>query len=110
MSTPCQCPLAGYCSTHGRVMSAVRHRQCREQRGYFEAFAKSAGRQPIGPPRKSRGLGDTVAKITRATGLDKVAKAVARVTGKPCGCAERQAALNALVPYSTAPQEPPSPR
>lgn len=41
------------------------------------------------PPVKSRGLGDTIAKITRAVGI------------KPCGgCKKRQAALNKLVPYS----------
>lgn len=50
----------------------------------------------------SRGLGDTVTKITRATGLSKLAKAVERVTGKPCGCGKRAEALNALVPFRTA--------
>lgn len=43
----------------------------------------------------SRGLGDTVAKFTRATGLDKLA-------GDGCGCKKRQAALNALLPYKSA--------
>lgn len=46
---------------------------------------------------KSRGLGDTVAKITRATGIDRAVKAVA---GKGCGCGKRQKKLNARVPYS----------
>lgn len=40
----------------------------------------------------SRGLGDTVAKVIHATGLDKLAP-------KGCGCKKRQAALNAAVPY-----------
>lgn len=46
---------------------------------------------------KSRGLGDTVAKITRATGIDRTVKAVA---GKGCGCGERQKRWNAKAPYS----------
>ncbi len=48
---------------------------------------------------ESRGLGDTVAKITHATGLDKLAQLYTQVTGKPCGCTSRQEALNKLVPY-----------
>ena len=46
----------------------------------------------------SRGLGDTVKKITHAIGIDK---AVEKVFGtKGCGCAKRQSKLNELVPYS----------
>ncbi len=48
---------------------------------------------------KSRGLGDTIAKIAERTGLAKVAKVFERVTGKGCGCGKRQEALNKLVPY-----------
>ena len=39
---------------------------------------------------KSKGLGDTIAKVTKATGIDKVVKAIA---GDDCGCAERQEKL-----------------
>lgn len=45
------------------------------------------------------GLGDTIANITHATGLDRLAEAYTAITGKPCGCKERQEALNKLVPY-----------
>lgn len=34
----CVCPLAGYCDTHKRTMSELRHRQCRDEPGYYEAF------------------------------------------------------------------------
>lgn len=34
----CQCSTAGYCSTHRRWMSELRHRQCRDEPGYFQAF------------------------------------------------------------------------
>lgn len=49
----------------------------------------------------SRGLGDTVAKFTHATGIAAAAHLVSRVTGVPCGCAERQQRWNAAVPYKT---------
>lgn len=43
-------------------------------------------------PSKSRGLGDTIAKATKAVGI------------KPCGgCKKRQAKLNKLVPYKKSP-------
>ena len=44
---------------------------------------------------KSKGLGDTIAKITKATGIDKVAKAV---LGDDCGCEERRKQLNQMFP------------
>ena len=46
---------------------------------------------------KSKGLGDTISKITKATGIDKVAKAV---LGDDCGCEERRKKLNQMFPYS----------
>ena len=47
----------------------------------------------------SRGLGDTIAKLARATGVDRVAAMIERVSGKPCGCDRRKSALNAWVPF-----------
>jgi len=46
---------------------------------------------------KSKGLGDTIAKITEATGIDKLAKFV---LGEDCGCDERKEKLNKLFPYA----------
>lgn len=54
----------------------------------------------------SRGLGDTIAKITKATGIAAVVDYVAeKITGKKdgCGCKKRQQKLNELVPYGDAP-------
>ena len=49
---------------------------------------------------KSKGIGDTVAKITQAVGLDKVAHAAAKAAGKQdCGCGKRQETLNKMFPY-----------
>lgn len=55
---------------------------------------------PPDAPATSRGFGDTVAKFTHATGLDKLAEAYTSITGKPCGCSSRQEALNKLLPYA----------
>lgn len=50
--------------------------------------------------KTSKGLGDTVAKFTEATGIDKVAKAAAKLVGKEdCGCKRRQEKLNDIFPY-----------
>lgn len=45
---------------------------------------------------QSKGLGDTVEKVFKVTGIDKVAKFV---LGEDCGCDERKAKLNAMFPY-----------
>ena len=46
---------------------------------------------------RSTGVGDTVAKITEATGIDKLVKWIA---GEDCGCDERKEALNKMFPYN----------
>jgi hypothetical protein len=48
---------------------------------------------------KSKGLGDTIEKITTATGIKKVVDTVAKVTGKDCGCSKRKDTLNRAFPY-----------
>jgi hypothetical protein len=48
----------------------------------------------------SRGLGDTVEKITTVTGIKKVVDTVAKATGKDCGCNKRKDALNRAFPYN----------
>lgn len=52
------------------------------------------------PKEKSKGFGDTIAKVTHATGLDKAADAIARAMGKDdCGCNKRRKTLNEILPY-----------
>ena len=46
---------------------------------------------------KSKGLGDSIEKALKATGIDKVAK---KVLGDDCGCEERKEALNKMFPYA----------
>ena len=50
--------------------------------------------------KKSKGLGDTIEKITKITGIKKVVEKVSEVTGKDCGCTERKETLNRLFPYN----------
>ena len=45
---------------------------------------------------KSKGLGDSIEKITKATGIKKVVDTVNKVTGKDCGCNKRKNQLNRL--------------
>ena len=51
---------------------------------------------------KSKGLGDTVEKITKATGIRSVVDAAAKKMNKSCGCHSRQEKLNKLFPYNNA--------
>ena len=52
------------------------------------------------PKKPSKGLGDTIAKVTHATGLDKAADAIAKAMGKDdCGCNKRRKTLNEILPY-----------
>tara|TARA_R100000988_G_C3943462_1_gene137396 strand:- start:69 stop:239 length:171 start_codon:yes stop_codon:yes gene_type:complete len=49
---------------------------------------------------QSKGFGDTVHKVAKAIGADKVAKAYEKATGKDCGCNQRRDSLNRVFPYS----------
>ena len=49
---------------------------------------------------KSKGLGDTVQKITKATGIKKVVNKISEITKKDCGCNKRKDTLNRLFPYN----------
>jgi len=48
---------------------------------------------------KSRGLGDSIERITKATGIKKVVDKIAKVTKSDCGCNKRRDALNRAFPY-----------
>jgi len=48
---------------------------------------------------KSKGLGDTIEKITKATGIWKVVDRVSKITKKDCGCNKRKETLNRLFKY-----------
>jgi hypothetical protein len=44
-------------------------------------------------------LGDAVAAVTHATGLDRLADVYTQVTGRDCGCEARRQLLNQLFPF-----------
>jgi len=46
-----------------------------------------------------RGLGDVVASVVSAVGVDRIVGAVEHLTNRDCGCGQRRAALNAAVPF-----------
>ena len=51
-------------------------------------------------PEKSKGLGDTIEKLTKITGIKKVVDKVNKATGKDCGCNKRKETLNRFFPYN----------
>ena len=50
---------------------------------------------------KSKGLGDSIEKITTATGIKKVVDKISKATGKDCGCNKRKETFNRFFPYKT---------
>ena len=49
----------------------------------------------------SRGLGDSIARFTRSTGISNLAQMGARALGKKdCGCKKRRDTLNKFFPYN----------
>ena len=51
---------------------------------------------------KSKGLGDSIEKFTKATGVKSIVDAVNKLRGnekKDCGCGKRKAKLNKMFPY-----------
>jgi hypothetical protein len=74
------------------------------------AVSSPSVRRNCGTPKPPPGLGDYVANALSAVGITK--ERVEAVVGGPCGCPERQAAMNAagaawlgMPPGSTAPEE-----
>ena len=50
--------------------------------------------------KRSKGLGDTMEKITKATGIKSLTDMAARAAGyKDCGCNKRKDWLNKQFPY-----------
>tara|TARA_R100001509_G_C4745623_1_gene174649 strand:- start:323 stop:511 length:189 start_codon:yes stop_codon:yes gene_type:complete len=48
----------------------------------------------------SRGLGDSIEKFTKATGIKKIVNKVSEALGvEDCGCDERRDSLNRVFPF-----------
>ena len=48
-----------------------------------------------------KGLGDTLERFTKATGIKNVVEKVSEFTGKDCGCKKRKNFLNKIFSYDT---------
>ena len=48
---------------------------------------------------KSKGLGDSIEKVTKATGIKKATEWIFDKLGKDCGCDARKEKLNKMFPY-----------
>lgn len=48
---------------------------------------------------KSKGLGDDIEKVTKATGIKTIVDKVSQGLNIPCGCTKRKEALNSFFPY-----------
>ena len=48
---------------------------------------------------KSQGLGDSIEKFTKATGIKTMVDTVSKGLNVPCGCAATIGALNKIFPY-----------
>ena len=51
--------------------------------------------------KKSKGLGDSIEKITKITGIKSFVNKVNKIIGTDCGCDKRQIKLNKFLPYKT---------
>jgi hypothetical protein len=49
--------------------------------------------------KKSRGLGDSIEKITKKTGVKTMVDIISKGLNVPCGCEGRRDALNTIFPY-----------
>ena len=67
----------------------------------YDKFGKPLGysNTTVLPSHQSKGLGDTVEKFTKATGIKKVVDTVSKAMGKDCGCKGRKDKLNKAFPY-----------
>ncbi len=59
------------------------------------------------PNLPSKGLGDTIAKFTQATGIAKAVEVVTEALGiEDCGCGRRQEWANKFLPYNVESNSP----
>ena len=49
---------------------------------------------------KDKGLGDSIHRFTKATGIKSVVDRVSEGLNIPCGCEARREAVNRMVPYN----------
>ena len=118
--TGCQCEFKDgesqiFCERHQAVKTRSLYELCNLRHDYFQLWEDEVGPfqgpQGISKPeespspekeeasKESTGLGDTIEKITKATGIRAVVDTVSKMLGKDCGCEGRKEWLNSKVPY-----------
>tara|TARA_R100000664_G_C2689024_1_gene93891 strand:+ start:489 stop:713 length:225 start_codon:yes stop_codon:yes gene_type:complete len=60
---------------------------------------QALGLDPLPEGYKAKGLGDTIERLTTATGIKSVVDKVSQATGKDCGCSDKRDTLNRVFPY-----------
>lgn len=63
--------------------------------------SKTSAKKSTKTTRKSKGLGDTVEKVTEVTGIKAAVEWFSEATGLDCGCDVRKEKLNKLFPYKS---------
>ena len=73
-------------------------KRSKDYREYKKWLNKSSGYESLkdNVENQPKGFGDTIAKITKATGIERLIKFIA---GEDCGCDERQELLNKKFKY-----------
>jgi len=51
--------------------------------------------------QKPRGLGDSIERVAKATGVSRLVEAGSKIIKKDCGCSKRRDSLNRKFPYKT---------
>ena len=119
-STGCQCEFKDgesqiFCERHQVVKTRSLYELCNQRHDYFQLWEEGRGpfQGPATLPRleespnpekeeaskESTGLGDTIAKITKVTGIKAVVDTISKMLGKDCECEGRKEWLNSKVPY-----------
>ena len=124
--TGCQCEFnekegSIFCERHQIIKTKSLFELCKQRHDYFQLWEEKRGpfqnldftqkkKEEPKPPEKpretenkaekSKGLGDTLEKFTKATGIKKVVDVISKAIGKDCGCENRKEWLNNKVPYA----------
>jgi hypothetical protein len=92
-ATSGQCPIGLFTTPEAAMTAGTRA----TDRAQWPALARTIA---VLRREGDAGIGDTVARCLHLVGADTIAKAYELITGRECGCSDRQAALNAIYPYS----------
>jgi len=125
--TGCDCIFSGsdeeiFCPRHNITKTPHQYNLCKKRRDYFQKWEEGRGpfqtatsnaevrsgtvktpeekqAEEAEETKESSGLGDTIEKITKFTGIKAVVDAFTKASGKDCGCEGRKEWLNNKVPY-----------